>query len=357
MFCATVRCAMAKQCFEVKKYSYTQHDITEEDIKAISDVLANEKDISGTSRIVARFEEALCEYTGYKYAIAMNSCTSALLTAYSALKQTGKISASFVSMPALTFVATMNAAILSGLNVVIRDINYNTLTMDNLDVGVSYAGHPVKAKLINDDAHRLYRNMADDNTSLVSCISTHPAKHITTGEGGALLTNDCDIQVVARKLCSHARNNYIGEFPAYNFRMPAINAALGLSQLNRLDAMQQRRNEIVAFYTEAFLELHQNNIALLPNVALNHAWHLYVLRIQNNRDKVKEDLDNAGIHCQIHYPPLTRHYDSKRIINTGVPSAEYAHKTCLSIPMHSLLADKDLVFISEKVYETISKYS
>jgi dTDP-4-amino-4,6-dideoxygalactose transaminase len=319
---------------------YSKQTITEDDIKAVSDCLESDW-IAGNGPVVQEFEEALCEYTGYKYCVLTNSATSALFVAYRAY---GFRQYKRITMPTLTFVATANMC----PNVAtLVDVDPISLVRNNLDVGVSYTGYPVYDCCIADNAHSLVPDMALwDN--VVSVLSFHPLKAITTGEGGAILTSSPAIWQTARKMVDHGRmkqgDNYGN---GHNFRMPSINAALGLSQLQRADANLAWRRKIADWYTESM------PLSILPDWHEDHSYHLFVLRIPHDRDWFKDELHKLGIGTQIHYPPL---YTYPHIGGhpSDYPNTSRAYKEILSIPIYSGMTKDDANTVMnavEKVYE------
>lgn len=321
---------------------YVKHQVTQEDIDAVTECLRSDF-LAGNGNVVRAFEKAIAEYTGYRFAIAVNSATSGLMVAY-AISLSETLSA---TIPALTFVATHNMLNRS-IPYRIKDVQ-NTLTLDRSDVGVSFAGYPVYHCLVADDAHYLYPDQVN-NFNKISVISTHPAKHITTGEGGVILTNDPVYYDEMSRLVDQGRGvNRVGFGFGYNFRMPSINAALGLSQLSRARANLAVRKRIAMFYME---RLGGYDKIELPPWHPDHAWHLFVIRLRGiDRDWFREELKKEGIGTQVHYPPLY-HYPHIRKTE-DCPVAEDAYANGLSIPLFSSMTTQetwDVVNAIEKVY-------
>ena len=312
---------------------YSAHEITRDDVITVWRTLESGW-ISGNGKMVRKFEEMLAKYTGYKYAIAVNSATSALFLAYKVLFPKG----TRVTMPALTFVATANMATNAGLIPVIQDVERRTLVNENCDIPVSYSGFPIFGGLVVDDAHYIYPNMASFKNCTVSCVSFHPVKHLTTGEGGAVLTNNKDIADQVRLISNHGRVGTDCVTAGWNFRMPDINASLGISQLQRLSENIARRKQIAHTYQKAFSGLPM----AVPAWHKLHSYHLYAIQIPSriNRTQFRKSLLAEGIGTQVHYPPL----HTLQLYNTGTPlkNIDSVYPHLVSIPLFPSMKNKDV---------------
>ena len=367
---------------------YCQHEIREADEAAVSKVLASSRLTQGPA--VADFELALCGRLGASHAVAVSSGTSALQVALAAL---GVGEGDEVIVPSLTFLATANAVLLNGATPVFADVDPGTLMLDPQDVArrigprtrgailVHYAGHAgdidgLRAVLgpdrflVEDACHALgaeERGTPIGARSQLACFSFHPAKHITTGEGGAILTSDPEFAAACRRFREHgverdARAHRGLGLPASlhaeesggwiyemhglsaNHRLPDLCAALGASQLARLDDNLARRREIAHRYDEAFGG--DERIACLPERAgTRSAWHLYPIRlVDGGRAAIHSRLHEDGVGVQVHYIPihLQPWYRDRFGTRWGdLPATEAAYLGLLSMPMFPTLSRVD----------------
>lgn len=289
---------------------YGHQSIGEDDIAAMAQVLRSDWLTTGPS--VAQFEEAFAAQVGAKYAVAVSNGTAALHAAvFSAKIGLGDE----VIVPAMTFVASANCVRYQGAKVIFADIRPDTLNLDpacvkaaisprtHAIVTVDYTGQPsdldelnalaeqYKLKLIEDASHALgatYHNHPVGSLAHLTTFSLHPVKHITTGEGGVITTDDNEM---AARLClfrnhgitsDHHQREITGSWYyemdelGYNYRLTDFQCALGLSQLKKLPNWLARRKEIAARYTTAFSKLAEiQTPSVLPNC--EPAWHLYVI--------------------------------------------------------------------------------
>tara|TARA_B100000795_G_C22802905_1_gene442926 strand:+ start:3557 stop:4696 length:1140 start_codon:yes stop_codon:yes gene_type:complete len=324
--------------------SYGRQNIDKEDIKSVVKVLKS--DFLTQGPIVKKFESRLEKKLNTKYVCCVSSATAALQLVAKSLnwKKGDKI----VSSP-ITFIAGIAGAIHCGAFPEFIDIDKNTFNIDpnkledklkkqkNIKAALitDFAGQPsdwedlhylkkkYKIHLINDNCHSLgakYKNNIGYAAKYadVSCLSFHPVKHITTGEGGAILTNNKKLHSKFNLYRSHgitrSKNNikkpwlYEIDELGFNFRLSDISAALGISQLQKLDKFIKYRQEIAKKYNESLSEIHELKLPdLKPN--RTHAYHLYVLRInfkklkKNKFDLFQLFLKNK-IKLQVHYIPI-----------------------------------------------------
>lgn len=354
---------------------YSKQSITDADVRAVVRTLRSAHLTQGPA--IERFEKALAKHGGAKYAVAVSSGTAALHMAYHAL---GIGVGDEVIVPALTFAATANAALYCGATPVFADIDPDYGTMDARDVetkitartkaivAVDYAGRPadldeLKALarkynilFIEDGAQSLgasYRGKPV-GAHAVTMVSFHPVKSITTGEGGAILTNDVRLYKKMRTFRTHGITKDPAELtkkaPAawyqemqmlgFNYRITDIQAALGESQLKRLKRNVALRRRLAKKY-DALLK----NIPglILPLVERQHeqsAWHLYPVRVDpKKRDAIFTALRKKGIGVQVHYIPVYFHpYYEKLGYKKGIcPRAERYSSSVISIPLFPTL--------------------
>jgi dTDP-4-amino-4,6-dideoxygalactose transaminase len=333
---------------------YSQQSIDESDIAAVVKVLRSPWLTQGPE--VERFEAALCEYTGARYCVAVSSGTAALHLAYRVARKRR------LQTSPLTFVATANAAVMVGMDVCFADVDSGTGNVsltgfhDCLSVPVHYAGRaapiPDTGAVVEDAAHALGGNCADccgkiGNCahSLATCLSFHAVKSVACGEGGAVLSNVEGFAQEVRELRSHGRSAD-GECQAVapNYRLTDIQAALGRSQLLRLDAGVAHRAELAARYTD--LLRHVDGVKC-PEPMPGGAWHLYTARFdETQRDRILSELKSSGILAQKHYsPPVHLHPAYRKRFGyerAEFPNAEAWAASEISLPLHVGMSDRDV---------------
>lgn len=369
---------------------YSQHQIRDEDREAVSKVLGSERLTQGP--MVAAFESGLCAATGAARAVAVSSGTSALQIALQAL---GVGPGDEVLVPSLTFLATANAVLLAGARPVFVDVSPDTLALDPADLAchlnertrgaivVHYAGHvadvdALRARLgadqflIEDACHALGavdRGRPVGSRSEVACFSFHPAKHITTGEGGAIVTRSDAVADRALRLREHGMERIPGRFQGLglpsaaaaeqsggwvyemqtlsgNHRLPDFASALGLSQLSRLEENLAARRRIARRYVER-LAGEDRLVCLAEAPETRSAWHLFPIlldvdRIRGGRAAVYAALHAEGIGVQVHYIPihLQPYYRARLGTRFGDhPRTEAAYLRLLSLPMFPDLSE------------------
>ena len=371
---------------------YCQHQIRDEDRRAVSKVLDSPRLTQGP--MVQAFEQALCGRTGSAWAVAVSSGTSALQIALQAL---GLRPGDEVLVPSLSFLATANAVLLAGGRPVFVDVRSQTLSVDPADlerkitprtagaVLVHYAGHVGEIGacrdglgagrfLLEDACHALGAESEEGpigSQADAACFSFHPAKHITTGEGGAITTRSGTLAERCRRLREHGverdRQRWKGlglpadvsseEEGAWvyemqtlsgNHRLPDLGASLGASQLARLDETLSARRRIARRY-DALLGSIDGVELLAERPGTRSAWHLYPIRIdparfRGGRAAVYRALHDEGIGVQVHYIPI--HLQPFYRLRFGtrygdLPNTEEAYLRLLSLPLFPDLAEAD----------------
>ena len=362
---------------------YGRQSLDEADIQAVVDVLRG--DFLTTGPMVAAFERGLCGVSQARESIVVNSGTSALHVAYFAA---GLAAGDEIITSPMTFAATGNAALYLGAGVKFVDIEADTGNIDTrqLDgalsdrtkmiVPIDFGGHPAEYDQVNsfaqshgltvvaDAAHSLgatYRGRPVGTLADATEVSLHPVKPITTGEGGAILTNDPSIAARARAFRTHGIHRdqpeeggwyYEMRELGFNYRLTDVQCALGLSQLGKLEAFIARRREIAARYMQALAGVSGLE---LPGVRshVEPGWHLFVVRVPEAKyrrlffDRLRE----LGIYAQVHYIPVYWHpYYQELGFKKGLcPVAEDFYARAVSIPMYPGLNDEQLESSIERV--------
>jgi UDP-4-amino-4,6-dideoxy-N-acetyl-beta-L-altrosamine transaminase len=357
--------------------SYGKQSINQDDIDAVVDVLKSDFLTQGPK--VVEFENDLANYCEAKYAKAVNNGTAALHLAYLAI---GLEQDDIVWTTPNTFVATANAALYCGATVDFVDIDPKTYNLsidylkekliqakkDNklpkLVVPVHFAGQSCEMKaiwklskeydfkVIEDASHALggeYLNNKVGNCeySDMAVFSFHPVKMITTGEGGAITTNNEKLNEKIELLRSHGITKDATKFDnqsdgdwyyeqralGFNYRLTDIQAALGISQLKRLDSFVARRREIVKQYFDKL----DNSVLPYQHPDANSSWHLFVIQTEDRKATYKQ-LKTQGIMTQVHYIPVTSQpfYNRKKLKN----SADF-YRHCLSLPIYADLNNNE----------------
>jgi UDP-4-amino-4,6-dideoxy-N-acetyl-beta-L-altrosamine transaminase len=378
---------------------YGRQHITEADIKAVNDVLLS--DYLTTGPKVGEFEEKFANYIGSKYAVAVANGTAALHLCAMALGVNEK---SKVITSPITFAASANCVRYCGGTVEFVDINAESIILDidkvraKLEavpkgtyqgiIPVDFAGYPADMEafraladeyglwIIEDSCHSpggyftdskgVEQNCGNGQFADLAIFSFHPVKHIACGEGGMITTNDEALYSKLLQLRSHGmvyqgdpklienHGKWYMELQelGYNYRMPDILCALGISQLSRADEGMERRRAIAKRYDKAFADTVVKTH--IPPEGVGHAYHLYVIEIAN-RKELYDTLRVEGIYAQIHYVPLhTMPYYQELGSNKGdFPIAEAYYDRCISLPMYPTLTDKEQDF----VIETVLKFS
>jgi len=384
--------------------SYGKQSIDQTDINAVVEVLNGDWLTQGPA--VEKFEYDLNQYFGSKYACAVSNGTAALHLVGLALSwQPGDI---IITTP-ITFLATANCVVYAGATPYFVDINPVTYTIDpnklekkiqslmingknaKAVIGVDYAGHPSEWKalreladkydfqLVNDNCHAMGASYMGDKQYAakyadVVIQSYHPVKHITTGEGGAVITNDLKIDEKVRQLRTHGMTKdpsqlekkdgpwyYEMHEVGYNYRITDIQSALGSSQLKKLNQFVQRRSEIAKRYDESFSNVYNLEIPKAHN-SIEHAYHLYPLKIDFDKlfitkSEFFKKMKEFGINLQVHYIPvhLQPYYQKNYGYNTGdFPVSESFYKNEVSLPIYPNLSTEDVTLVVNNILEIIS---
>lgn len=330
---------------------YSQQSVDECDIAAVVAVLRS--DYLTTGPEVPAFEAELAAYLGAKHVVCVSSGTAALHLALIAVQRWSSWPTSVVRVPALTFVATANAVTLSGRAVRVVDVHPETLLAPGADLTVDLFGQPARdGGGVIDAAHSLGANR--DWSLGTYTLSFHPVKAITTAEGGAVVTDSEDIARRVRRLRDHGRENGECVEPGFNYRMSDLQAALGRSQLRRIDEFVARRRTLARLYIERLAPLTERGLLTLPRIDVERsAWHLFpVLFVSSEmRDTTKRHLAQWDIETQVHYKPVHLQPWYWRYGAGPFPVADDVWPRILSLPLHPGMSDGDVEIVVEALEE------
>jgi perosamine synthetase len=360
---------------------YGRQFIDEDDIRAVVEILQSDWLTTGPS--VGEFEQAFADIVHAKEAVAVSSGTAALHAAMFALNIAP---GDEVIVPAMTFAATANCVVFQGATPVFVDVDPRTLLISpqrvkaaitsrtKAVIAVDYAGHPADydqlrsiteqhgIALVADACHSLggsYKGRLVGSLADLNAFSFHPVKHIATGEGGMITTDNRQLSERMRRFRNHGittdhrqrekQGSWFYEMVdlGYNYRITDLQCALGLSQLKKLPLFLRQRRKIAQDYDAAFDEVAQIN-PLAVNADVGHAYHLYVIRLQSagldtDRNGLFQTLRQKGIGVNVHYIPVHLHpfYQKQFGTQPGLcPVAEDAYGQILSIPMYAAMSDE-----------------
>ncbi|MBA4416970.1 MAG: UDP-4-amino-4,6-dideoxy-N-acetyl-beta-L-altrosamine transaminase [Syntrophus sp. (in: bacteria)] len=377
----------------MKQIPYATQWIEEDDILAVANALRSSNLTQGS--LVEEFEKSIAQYCGAKYAVAVNSGTSALHIACLAAGISAKDE---VITSANTFVASANCVLYCGGKPVFADIEAKTALVDPIDIKrkisnktkaiipVHFAGQPADMEeickiakennltIIEDAAHAIgakYRSQnGRDWVKVGSCfhsdmtiLSFHAIKHITTGEGGMVLTNDHDLYEKLVFYRSHGitRNiKYMKEAEGiwyyemhdlgFNYRLTDMQCALGISQLKKLDKFIARRKEIAKMYDEAFSNMERIDF-IKEKEGFDSSRHLYVVLVENRKNVFNWLKAETNVGVNVHYIPVYLHPYYRRLgYERGLcPTAEEYYSRAISIPMFPKLTNDEIEYVIEKI--------
>jgi UDP-4-amino-4,6-dideoxy-N-acetyl-beta-L-altrosamine transaminase len=377
----------------MKYIPYGHQWIDEEDVEEVVSVLKSDWITTGPK--IAEFEDALCSYIGTKYAVAVNSGTSALDIAVQTLNLPA---GSEVITTPFTFVGTSNAILYNNSKPVFADIEKETRNINPNEIRkkitektkaiiyVDYAGHPCDIEelkaiateydlyLIEDACHAIgaeYKAQKTGNFADMTIFSFHPVKHITTGEGGAVVTNNEEFYEKLQILRNHGIDKsaldrfgseagwaYDLKFLGRNYRITDFQAALGISQLKKLDEFISRRNEIVQRYNEAFEAVPEIETPIVKS-HVKPAWHIYTVLLNGiNRDVFFSKMRERNIGVNVHYIPIYRfsYYQEHFYNNPGdFPVTEEVFSKIVTLPLFSKMTGDEVLNVIEIVKEYKNK--
>ncbi len=368
---------------------YGKQSIDEDDINSVVEVLKS--DFLTTGPKIKEFEEELCRYTNAKYCVAVANGTAALHLASLVLLNKGD---KVITTPN-SFVATSNSILYVEAKPIFVDIKED----GNIDLDlceeelkkdssikaiyvVHFSGNPIEQeklkylkesyniKILEDCAHSLgasFGNIKAGSCENSDCsiLSFHPVKHITTGEGGAVTTNSKEIYEKLLELRAHGIKRFPDAAPWYyemhslgfNYRITDMQAALGISQLKKLDSFIKRRKEIALKYDEAFLN---SVVKPLYSFNQNSSYHLFVVKVDFSKLNIsKVELFNKmrekNIGLQLHYIPINKqpYYKSLGYGNEDTPIMNKYYDECFSLPMYSSLSNEEQEYVIKTLFEIL----
>ncbi|MGC2446822.1 MAG: UDP-4-amino-4,6-dideoxy-N-acetyl-beta-L-altrosamine transaminase [Candidatus Sulfotelmatobacter sp.] len=376
---------------------YGRQSVDEADIQAVIEVLRSDWLTTGPK--IAEFEEAFAAYVGVSHAVSFSSGTAALhATSFTAELKPGDEA---ITTP-LTFAATSNCILYQGATPVFADVSPDTLNLNPEKFAeritpktravfpVDYAGHPADLTVILEIARKhgliviedaCHALGAEHNGARVGSIadmtvfSFHPVKHITTGEGGMVTTNNPHFAETLRRFRNHGISSdarqrqsagqwyYEMVLLGFNYRLPDIVCALGLQQLKKLESNLARRQGIADRYTTVFRDM----LGIVPPAVrseVNPAWHLYPIRLDLqklvvDRAQIFRALRAENIGVNVHYIPVHLHpYYRDRFGYRGgeFPIAEDAYSRLISMPMFHGMTDKDVEDVIQAATKVIERY-
>jgi UDP-4-amino-4,6-dideoxy-N-acetyl-beta-L-altrosamine transaminase len=386
---------------------YARQDICDEDIQSVVDVLKS--DFLTQGPVINAFEDALSEYAGARYSVCVNSATSALHLSCLAL---GLGPGDILWTSAITYVASANCAFYCGAQVDLIDIELQSFNLSVSDlerklidakkknrlpkilVAVHMAGQPCDMEairkltneygvaVIEDASHAIgasygAKKVGSCQYSDITVFSFHPVKIITAGEGGAALTNDETLAKKIELLRSHGVTRdpdlmaKSSDGPWYyeqialgmNYRMTDIHAALGNSQLKRIDGFVERRNQISSCYSEAFHSLGVKTPKL--NERCQSAWHIYIARLELdalklNRFDFFNKMKDSGLGVNVHYIPLYRQpyiKDHMEFQLSNYPNAEQYYAEAITLPLYPSMSDAEIDTVISIVSGVLKEYA
>ncbi len=382
-----------------EKIYYGRQWIGEDDVKAVAETLTGPYITCGPR--VTALEQKLSEVTGAKYAVSVCNGTAAL---HCACIAAGLGPGDEVITTPLTFAASANCAVYVGATPVFADVNPETYNIDPASieeritdktkavVAVDFTGQAVEhdrireicdrhgLTLIIDAAHAIgtkYNGKPEGSLGDMTCFSFHPVKTITSGEGGAITTNDPELyrklHLASQHGISHDVNEFVDKNPegpwvyemqtlGFNYRMTDFQAALLTSQLTKLQQFSDRRKAIVAKYNEAFKDMEE--IFLQKEIPQSDTTrHLYIIRL--NKDKLSctrreffDAMSTENVQCQVHYVPVYYFpFYQERGYKKGLcPNAEAIYEGIMSIPLYPMMTDEDVDTVIAAVKKIVEYY-
>ena len=381
-----------------KLLPYGRQSLDDADVQGVVEVLRSDWLTTGPK--IGEFEDRFAAWTGARHAVSFSSGTAAL---HGAAFAAGLGPGDEAITTPMTFCATANCILYQGATPVFADVSPDTLNLDPGEVSrkisprvkaiiaVDYAGHPAaldelaelakthvhRALLIEDACHALgaeFQGKRVGGIADMTVFSFHPVKHLTTGEGGMVATNDARLAETLRRFRNHGISSEARErqeagqwfyemvLLGFNYRLTDIACALGLSQLERLTANLARRREIAAQYAAAFRDIPAIAVPTVREGVVP-AWHLYPVRLKPEmlgvgRREIFRALRAENIGVNVHYIPVHQHpyYRERFKSHESYPVAEGAYERLISLPMFDAMTAQDVEDVIRAVGKVLMHY-
>lgn len=376
---------------------FSRPSINEQDIETVNEVLRSGWITTGAK--TSQFEQAFCDYTRCRGAVALSSATAGM---HLTLKALGIGEGDEVITPSMTWVSTANLIVLSGAKPVFADIDRDTLMVTpesikasvtdstKLIIPVHFAGAAVdidpirqlaeerKFLLLEDAAHAIGTEYKGKKIGHIgtSIFSFHPIKNITTGEGGMFCSDDCELIDSIKRLKFHglgvdaydrqthgrAPQAEVLE-PGYKYNMTDMAAALGTSQLSRVDEFNSRRIELAMKYRECLAEIDEIIPLRDTSYSIKHSWHLFIVRLDIDRVKISRDefmleLKKRNIGTGLHFRAvhLQKYYRESMGMQRGMlPNTEWNSDRICSLPLFPDMTLDDIDDVVDAIKEVLCK--
>ncbi|MEF9951695.1 MAG: UDP-4-amino-4,6-dideoxy-N-acetyl-beta-L-altrosamine transaminase [Clostridium sp.] len=378
--------------------SYGKQYIDDNDIESVVKVLKG--DYLTTGPYIEEFENKISQYVGSGYAVSVSNGTAAL---HIACLSAGIKEGDEVIVSAITFAASSNAVLYCGATPVFADINPKTYNIDIEDIkkkitrktkaiiAVDFTGMPVDIDsileicdkhnliFIEDGAHSLgaeYKGEKVGNRAHMTTFSFHPVKPITTGEGGVVTTNDKLLYEKLKLFRSHGitrdseisgnnleKWNYEQVSLGFNYRLTDIQAALGISQLDKINGFIEARRRIAKVYNQELANINEIILPLYDSEDYKSGWHLYIIKIKREAlNATREEIFNAlvaeNIGVNVHYKPVYYHkYYEKIGYNKGICfNSENLYEDIITLPLFPKMSDYDIESVVSAIKKVINYY-
>lgn len=369
------------------KIQMADADITQADKDAVMEVLDSKRLALGPKTL--EFEKEFSKYIGLKHAIAVSSGTTAL---HLILKAMGIGEGDEVLVPSFTFVASVNAILYVGATPVFVDIEPRTYTICPDDIKskitkktkgivvVDVFGHPAKWDEINQIAKKHELKTIDDSCEALGSIykgkkvgnhadactyAFYPNKQITTGEGGIILTDSDEIAESARMNRNHGRAS-MGKWLehvelGYNYRLNEMSAALGVSQLSRIEEFVEKRANVAKWYNEHFENFSWVKTQVIEN-DVRMSWFVYVITLHEgfHRDEIMDELAKVNIPSRAYFEPIHSQPYLKKFMDTeglDLPITDEISKRTIALPFHVNMKENEVAYVAEKLIRILNSKS
>jgi len=361
-------------------------DISEADVRAVAEVVRSGRLALGPKTVA--FEQSMADYVGVKHAVAVSSGTAALHLIVRAL---GIGAGDEVLVPSFTFAASVNAILYEGAKPVFVDIEPETYNLDPQDLerkitrrskaimAVDVFGHPVEwdailqvaekhgLKVIDDSCEALgarYKGRMVGQFGDAAAFAFYPNKQITTGEGGIIVTDDDEIARLARSMRNQGRGEMgtwlLHERLGYNYRLDEMSAALGVSQLRRIEIFLEKRERVASLYTKKLQSFDWVRPPVVkPNVRMS--WFVYVVTLADGleRDPVMQEMEAMGVPSRGYFAPIHLQPYIRRMLGTKegmLPVTENISKRTIALPFHNNLNEEQIGRVVSALEGAVSKY-